>query len=55
MNLEEESGHQAGLFDSEGEKERRLEESILEINSRFPGAALRRGRSWLADGNQDHS
>jgi DNA polymerase-4 len=48
MNLEEEKGRQAGLFDSEGEKERRLEESILEINSKFPGAALRRGRSWLA-------
>jgi DNA polymerase-4 len=49
MNLEEENGYQAELFDVKGEKERRLEESILEINSRFPGAALRRGRSWLAD------
>jgi DNA polymerase-4 len=29
---------QADLFSSPGEKERKLEESILEINSRFPGA-----------------
>jgi DNA polymerase-4 len=49
MNLETKSVYQAELFDSTGNKapegkERRLEETILEINKKFPGAALRRGR-----------
>jgi DNA polymerase-4 len=50
MNLEtEDSAHQADLFDSGDEKEQHLEKTILEINQKFPSAALRRGRSWLAD------
>jgi DNA polymerase-4 len=40
--------HQGDLFDQEQDKERRLEESILKINSKHPGAALRRSRSTLA-------
>jgi DNA polymerase-4 len=50
MNLEAESGAgQQELFAPapEAEKERRLEETILEINKKYPQAALRRGRSWL--------
>jgi len=39
---------QGDLFDREKEKERRLEESILKINEKFPGAFLRRGRSILS-------
>jgi DNA polymerase-4 len=35
---------QTELFNGADEKEQRLEKSILEINSRFPGAALKRGR-----------
>jgi DNA polymerase-4 len=35
---------QMELFDSTSEKERTLEKSILEINSKYPKAALRRGR-----------
>ncbi|MDR1142982.1 MAG: DNA polymerase IV [Spirochaetaceae bacterium] len=35
---------QADLFDGTSEKERKLEKSILEINSKFPAAALKRGR-----------
>lgn len=50
MNLEtENSGRQAELFDSGNEKERNLEKYILELNKKFPGAALKKGRSWLAD------
>jgi len=40
--------HQGDLFSQEKDKERRLEESILKINTKHPGAALRRGRSTLA-------
>jgi DNA polymerase-4 len=40
---------QGELFDAAGEKERNLEQYILEINKKFPGAALKKGRSWLAD------
>jgi DNA polymerase-4 len=40
---------QGDLFDGAGEKERTLEKCILEINKKFPGAALKKGRSWLAD------
>ncbi|MDR1098882.1 MAG: DNA polymerase IV [Treponema sp.] len=40
---------QGELFNSGSEKERNLEKYILEINKKFPGAALRKGRSWLTD------
>jgi DNA polymerase-4 len=44
-NMEEKTtSRQTELFDTENEKERKLEESILNINSKFPGAALTRGR-----------
>ncbi|MFP3091548.1 DNA polymerase IV [Treponema sp. TIM-1] len=50
MNLETKSASpQAELFDSGNEKERDLEKYILEINKKFPGAALKKGRSLLAD------
>jgi DNA polymerase-4 len=48
MNLESVSARQGDLFNEDGEKERRLEETILEINRKYPNAALRRGRSLLA-------
>ena len=49
MNLEADgSGRQGDLFAEGNEKERRLEEAILSINAKHPGAALRRGRSTLA-------
>jgi DNA polymerase-4 len=49
MNLETESpARQKDLFDMGSEKERRLEESILKINTKHPNAVLRRGRSTLA-------
>ena len=48
MNLQTESAARQGdLFGEKNEKERRLEESILKINEKHPGAALRRGRSTL--------
>jgi DNA polymerase-4 len=48
-NLTEENNlRQGDLFDRTKEKERRLEESILKINEKFPEATLRRGRSILA-------
>jgi len=40
---------QKDLFDARKEKERRLEESILQINEKFPKAVLRRSRSTLAE------
>ncbi|MDR1277911.1 MAG: DNA polymerase IV [Treponema sp.] len=40
---------QGELFNSGSEKERDLEKYILEINKKFPGAALKKGRSWLTD------
>jgi len=40
--------HQGDLFSQEKDKERRLEETILSINSKHPGAALKRSRSTLA-------
>jgi DNA polymerase-4 len=49
MNLESVSAHQGELFNETGEKERHLEEMILELNRKYPNAALRRGRSLLAD------
>ena len=48
LNLESGGVRQGDLFDTGNEKERRLENAILEINKKFPGAVLRRGRSWLA-------
>ena len=47
-NLTEGKMHQGDLFNDGKEKERRLEESILKINEKFPKAFLRRGRSILA-------
>ena len=48
MNLETgNTPRQGDLFDSGNEKERLLEESILKINEKHPGAALRRSRSTL--------
>jgi DNA polymerase-4 len=50
-NLETGSAARQGdLFDGDNEKERNLEKQILEINKKFPGAALKKGRSWLTDG-----
>ena len=49
MNLKTESpARQGDLFGEGNEKERRLEESILKINEKYPNAALRRGRATLA-------
>ena len=49
MNLvNEDTLHQGDLFSEKTDKERRLEESILAINAKHPGAALHRGRSSLA-------
>ena len=49
MNLQTQAGpEQKELFDSGGEKEakeEKLEKAILDINKKFPGAALRRGRT----------
>jgi DNA polymerase-4 len=45
----DESAYQGDLFNS-GDKEKKeklLEKSILEINKKFPDAALKRGRSWI--------
>ncbi|MDR2210976.1 MAG: DNA polymerase IV [Spirochaetaceae bacterium] len=38
---------QQELFNEAGKKEEQLEKTILKINTKFPGAALKRGRSWL--------
>ncbi|AEF85344.1 DNA polymerase IV [Treponema primitia ZAS-2] len=38
---------QRELFDTGNEKEQALEKYILEINKKFPGAALRKGRSLM--------
>jgi DNA polymerase-4 len=48
MNLED-GPWQRELFDAGSEKERNLEKAILDINKRFPNAALRRSRSRLSD------
>ena len=47
MNLEARRASQAELFDSKSDKEQVLEKSILEINRKFPKAALKRGRSLI--------
>jgi DNA polymerase-4 len=50
MNLEEGNlPRQGDLFGSGGEKERNLEKAILEINKKFPNAALYRSRLGLSD------
>jgi DNA polymerase-4 len=49
MNLDSVSTQQGELFNENNEKEQRLEQLILEINRKHPNAALRRGRSLLAD------
>jgi DNA polymerase-4 len=50
MNLESGQIPQQGeLFDAGNERERSLEKYVLEINKKFPGAALKKGRSYLAD------
>ena len=49
MNLEHGTEVQGELFGEGTEKEQRLEKTILDINRKFPDAALRRGRSWLAE------
>ncbi|MDR1929347.1 MAG: DNA polymerase IV [Treponema sp.] len=50
MNLERaDLPQQTELFDNGNEKERRLEKAILEINKKFPNAALRRSRSKLGE------
>jgi DNA polymerase-4 len=48
MNLED-GPRQQELFSPAEEKERKLEKAILDINRRFPNAALRRSRSRLSD------
>ncbi|MDR1970299.1 MAG: DNA polymerase IV [Treponema sp.] len=48
MNLEE-GPRQKELFGAQDEKERNLEKAILEINRKFPSAALRRSRSKLPE------
>jgi DNA polymerase-4 len=54
LNLETENAPQQGeLFDTVNEKERNLEKYILEINKKFPNAALRRGRSMMADDGEN--
>jgi DNA polymerase-4 len=47
-NLEtEQTPRQGELFETGNEKEQLLEKYILEINKKFPGAALRKGRSLM--------
>jgi DNA polymerase-4 len=49
-NLEKgDAPRQGNLFEDDSEKERKLEKAILEINKKFPNAALRRSRSRLSD------
>jgi DNA polymerase-4 len=45
LNLENSSARQGDLFDTETEKTQRLEKTILDINKKYPNAALRRARS----------
>jgi DNA polymerase-4 len=50
MNLETDRVPRQGeLFNTGNEKERDLEKYILELNKKFPGAPLKKGRSWLAE------
>jgi DNA polymerase-4 len=45
LNLEHSSARQGDLFDTQTEKTQRLEKTILDINKKFPEAALHRARS----------
>jgi DNA polymerase-4 len=45
LNLESSSMRQGDLFDDGKQKEQRLEKAILDINQKFPDAALRRART----------
>ena len=47
LNMENRGAVQTDLFEDKSEKEQRLEKAILDINKKFPDAALRRSRSWL--------
>ncbi|MCL2558796.1 MAG: DNA polymerase IV [Treponema sp.] len=50
LSLERPEARQGELFgDEETERDKRLQDAVLAINRRHPGAALRRGRSWLAE------
>ena len=50
LNLESgDTPRQGELFDEADGKKQALDRYILEINKKFPGAALRRGRSLMAD------
>jgi DNA polymerase-4 len=49
MNLEDGPRQQELFSPVEEEKEQKLEKAILDINRRFPNAALRRSRSRLSD------
>jgi DNA polymerase-4 len=54
MNLEtNDTPLQGELFDEPGDKEGALDRYVHEINKKFPGAALRRGRSLMADGGDE--
>jgi DNA polymerase-4 len=44
LNLENSSARQGDLFDTQTEKTQRLEKTILDINKKYPNAALRRAR-----------
>jgi DNA polymerase-4 len=44
LNLEHCGARQGDLFDTQTEKTQRLEKTILDINKKFPNAALRRAR-----------
>jgi DNA polymerase-4 len=55
LNLETGNAPRQGeLFDEADEKKRALDRYILEINKKFPSAALRRGRSLMADDDNDN-
>jgi DNA polymerase-4 len=54
LNLEtEDAPRQGELFAEADEKKQALDRYILEINKKFPGAALRRGRSLMADPGEE--
>jgi DNA polymerase-4 len=54
LNLEtDDTPRQGELFDGPDEKKRTLDKYILEINKKFPSAALRRGRSLMADNGDE--
>jgi DNA polymerase-4 len=54
LNMEtEDAPRQGELFEEGDEKKRALDKYILEINKKFPNAALRRGRSLMADSDDE--